>query len=84
MYLIGGHSTSAWTVYQDIWETSDGRSWAKVGEINDRLLGTTESRHGIWKESVVALNNEYFLLGGNLSTSLFGFSGILKSKNMLD
>lgn len=84
MYLIGGHTTAAWTVYQDIWESGDGVNWKKVGEISDALLNTVETRHGIWQERVVKLNQTYFLLGGNLSTSFYAFPGVLKSRDMVN
>lgn len=84
MYLIGGHTNTAWTLYQDIWESTNGVQWSSVGSINDNTLGASDTRNGIWKQSVVKLGDEYFMFGGSLSSSFLGFTSVLKSVDMLN
>ena len=83
MYLIGGHSTTTWHLYQDIWESVDGKNWKKVGSISDDLLGVEESRQGIYAHQVLKLEDTYYLIGGNISTVFVGFVRVLKSKDMI-
>lgn len=84
MYLIGGHTHTAWTLHQDIWETSNGTNWSEVGSISDDTLGAVEPRNGIWKQSVIEFNNEYFMFGGSMSSQGVGFTSVLKSTDMLN
>ena len=84
MYLIGGHSLMSWHAYQDIWESSNGKDWVKVGSISDDLLGVTEARHGIAEHTVTKFNDEYYLIGGQLSSAFYAHRRVLKSKDMVN
>ncbi|WP_136468462.1 hypothetical protein [Flagellimonas onchidii] len=82
MYLIGGHSTTNWHLYQDVWESSNGTNWSKVASISDELLGVEMTSQGIYEQSILSLNNEYFMLGGSLASSFLGFTSVLKSTDL--
>ena len=84
MYLIGGHSTTNWHLYQDIWESSNGKDWTLVGNISDSLLGTESSRQGINEHTVIKLKDEYFLIAGQLASIFTGHKRVLKSKDMIN
>ncbi|KAB1160807.1 hypothetical protein F7018_02725 [Tenacibaculum aiptasiae] len=84
MYLIGGHSLTNWHLYQDIWESSNGKNWTKVGSISDALLGTESSRQGIQEHTIIKLNNEYYLIAGQLASIFTAHTRVLKSKDMIN
>ena len=84
MYLIGGHSLTNWHLYQDIWESTNGRDWTLVGNISDDLLGTESARQGIHEQTVIKLNGEYFLIAGQLASIFTGHKRVLKSKDMIN
>lgn len=83
LYLIGGHTTTNWVLYQDIWESQDGVNWTNVGEISDDLLGTTYSSQGIQEHSIVKLEDEYFIIAGQLASSFEPLTSVLKSSDMI-
>lgn len=83
LYLVGGHTTTNWVLYQDIWESDNGVNWTHIGEISDDLLGTS-GNGGIQKHSFTKLNNEYFMISGQLSSSWAPLTSVLKSTDMVN
>ncbi|WP_459212186.1 Kelch repeat-containing protein [Aquimarina rhabdastrellae] len=84
LYLIGGHTLTTWHLYQDIWESSNGVDWVKVGSITDELLGTEQTRQGINEHHIIKFKDEYFLFAGQLATIFTPLTRVLKSRDMIN
>lgn len=75
MWLIGGQLNNADIVYNDIWNTPDGKNWKRVEKQGDIFPGTTHHR-------VLEFKNELWLIGGY--TTEGRTNKIWKSKNGIE
>lgn len=79
--LIGGQSTTNWHVYQDIYESTNGKDWVRIGEIKEEIIGTKENREGLTEHDLIQFNNKLFLLGGSRASAFNLFNWILESSD---
>ncbi|WP_459209343.1 Kelch repeat-containing protein [Aquimarina rhabdastrellae] len=84
MYLIGGHTPVNWHINQDIWESTNGRDWVKVGEISDDTLGNQQARQGIYQQGLINFKGKFLMLGGSRASTFTGFDWVLESTNGKD
>ncbi len=84
LFLIGGHSTTNWHLFQDIYESDDGETWNKIGEIEEDTIGTSQERQGLFEHDIIEFNNKLFLLGGSRASEFNLFNWVLESTDGLD